>query len=90
MNNVRPIVHSKLKLFIFKLRRITYLRPIIKRITRLTRIFRLQFENGHFCYNECRARALIMSWVFAYLLLMFHKLKIIFKLTIDISMGKIY
>ena len=30
-----------------------------------------------------------LSWVFANLLLIFHKLKINFKLTIDISMGKI-
>ena len=40
-DKVRRIVHAKLKLFLFKLRRITYLTRIIKRITRLTRIIRL-------------------------------------------------
>ena len=37
--------------------------------------------------NECRAQAL--KWAFACLLLIFHKLKIIRKLTIDISMSKV-
>ena len=40
-----------------------------------------------FCHNEYRAPAL--SWAFACLLLNFHILKYIFKLTIDISVGKI-
>ena len=74
-SKVKRIVHSKLKLFHFKLRRITYLTRIVKRITRLTRII----------LNECRAPAL--SWAFACLFLLFHK--DYFKLTIDISMFKI-
>ena len=58
---------------------------MIKQITRLRRIIRLWCENGRFCCNECLALAL--SWAFACLPLLFHK--IIFKLTIDISMYKI-
>ena len=63
-DKVRRLVHSKLKLFHFQIKS-TYLTRIFKRITRLL------CENGHFCYNECRALAL--SWAFACPLLFFHK-----------------
>ena len=54
---VRRIVNLKLKLFHFKLRRITYLTQIIKRITRLTRII----------LNECRGLELgVRVSVFAF------------------------
>ena len=69
--DVRRIVHSKLKISIFRLKSITYLTRNIKRITRLTRIIRLWSENSHFCYNECHALAL--SWAFACLLVLFYK-----------------
>ena len=74
MDNFMRVVHSKLKLFHFKLRHITYPARIIKRITISVK-------------NECRTQA--FSWAFACLLLIFHKSKIIFKLTIDISMCKV-
>ena len=57
----------------------------LERIIRLTRRICLSCENGHFCCNECRAPA--FSWAFACALCFFTK--IIFKLTIDISMCKI-
>ena len=53
-DKVRWIVHSKLKPFHFQIKTynlITYLTRIIKRITRLTRIIRLESEDVHVCYK---------------------------------------
>ena len=70
--------------FHFKLRRITYLMRIIKRITHLTRIIRRLCENGHFCYNECPL-PLPLYWVVRSRVCFCFFTKIIYKLTIDIS-----
>ena len=83
MDKVRRIVHSKLKLFHFQIK--AYYLIIIKRITRLTRIIRLYCKNGHFCYKEC----CVPAWVGRSRVCFFFYTKIIFKLTIDISMCKI-
>ena len=78
-DKVRRIVHSKLKLFHFQIKTY-YLSDANHQMDNLSLVW-----NSHFCCNECRAPAL--SWAFACLLCFFTK--IIFKLTIDISMCKI-
>ena len=60
-SKVRRIVHSKLKLFHFQ----------IKKYYLSDANHQTECENGHFCYNECRGPAL--SWAFACPLLLFHK-----------------
>ena len=92
-DRVRRIVHSKLKLFHFQIKK-DYLSDANHQTNNSSHTNNPSSENGHICYNECRAPAL--SWAFACLLLIFHKdrspsfdgilTKIIFKMTIDISM----
>ena len=60
-DKVMRIVHSKLKLFHFQ----------IKKYYLSDANHQTECENGHFCYNECRGPAL--SWAFACPLLLFHK-----------------
>ena len=60
-DKVRRIVHSKLKLFHFQ----------IKKYYLSDANHQTECENGDFCYKECRAPAL--SWALACPLLLFHK-----------------
>ena len=60
-DKVRRIVHSKLNLFHFQ----------VKKYYLSDANHKTKCENSHFCYNECRGPAL--SWAFACPLLLFHK-----------------
>ena len=66
----RRIVHSKFKLFHFQIKKY-YLSDANHQTDNSSHTNNPSSENGHFCYNECRAPAL--SWAFACLLLLFHK-----------------
>ena len=91
MDEVRRIVPFKIKTII------TYLTRIIKRITGLTRIIFVSSvnQNGHFCYEWMSRLGLELGqeplWLLAgrSLVCFCFFTKIIFKLTIDISMCKI-
>jgi len=80
-DKVRRIVHSKLKLFHFQIKKY-YLPDANHQTDNSSHTNNPSNENGHFCYNKCHAPAL--SWAFACPLLLFTK--IIFKMTIGISM----
>ena len=74
-DKVRWIVHSKLKPFHFQIKTyylITYLTRIIKRITRLTRIIRLESEDVHVCY-KWMSRPRPWDGPLRHLLFLFHK-----------------
>ena len=69
-DKVRRIVHSKLKLFHFQIKKY-YLSDVNHQTDNSSHTNNPSSGNDHICYNECRAPAL--SWAFACPLLLFHK-----------------